>query len=51
METVVESVYVTSTGVSRLVQAYYQGIGKILKAHKEQLLQRLKTLQGRSLTV
>ncbi|XP_021486387.1 evC complex member EVC isoform X1 [Meriones unguiculatus] len=46
VETVVESVYVTSTGVSRLVQAYYQGIGKLLQTHKKQLLQRLKTLQG-----
>ncbi|XP_027239925.1 ellis-van Creveld syndrome protein isoform X4 [Cricetulus griseus] len=46
VETVVESVYVTSTSVSRLVQAYYQRIGKLLQAHEEQVLQHLKTLQG-----
>ncbi|XP_036056819.1 ellis-van Creveld syndrome protein isoform X5 [Onychomys torridus] len=46
VETVVESVYVTSTSVSHLVQAYYQRIGKLLQAHQEQVLQRLKTLQG-----
>ncbi|XP_051020951.1 evC complex member EVC [Acomys russatus] len=46
VETLVESVYVTNTSVSRLVQAYYQGIGKLLQAHEEQLLQCLKNLQG-----
>lgn len=46
METVVESVYVTSTSVGHLVQAYYQRIGKLLQAHEEQVLQRLKTLQS-----
>ncbi|KAL1789455.1 ellis-van Creveld syndrome protein isoform X1 [Sigmodon hispidus] len=46
VETVVESVYVTSTSVSHLVQAYYQCIGKLLQTHEEQVLQRLKTLQG-----
>lgn len=46
VETVVESVYVTSTSVSHLVQAYYQRLGKLLQAHQEQVLQRLKTLQG-----
>ncbi|XP_075799835.1 evC complex member EVC isoform X5 [Microtus pennsylvanicus] len=46
VETVVESVYVTSTGVGHLVQAYYQRVGKLLQAHEEQVLQRLKTLQG-----
>lgn len=49
METVVESVYVTSTSVDRLVQVHYQGIRKLLQDHEEQLLQRLKTLQGRCL--
>lgn len=44
-----ESVYVTSTSVNRLVQAHYQAVGKLLQAHEEQLLQRLKTLQGRCL--
>ncbi|XP_040602939.1 ellis-van Creveld syndrome protein isoform X3 [Mesocricetus auratus] len=46
VETVVESVYVTSTSVSRLMQAYYQRVGKLLQAHEEQVLQHLKTLQG-----
>uniref|UniRef100_A0A8D2G9U3 EvC ciliary complex subunit 1 n=1 Tax=Theropithecus gelada TaxID=9565 RepID=A0A8D2G9U3_THEGE len=46
METAVESVYVTSTGVSRLVQAYYQHIGRIMEDHEERKLQHLKTLQG-----
>ncbi|GAB1289602.1 Ellis-van Creveld syndrome protein homolog [Apodemus speciosus] len=46
VETVVESVYVTSAGVNRLVQVHYQGLGKLLQAHEEQLLQCLKTLQG-----
>ncbi|XP_026644412.1 ellis-van Creveld syndrome protein isoform X2 [Microtus ochrogaster] len=46
VETVVESVYVTSTSVGHLVQAYYQRVGKLLQAHEEQVLQRLKTLQG-----
>lgn len=49
METVVESVYVTSTSVGHLVQAYYQRVGKLLQAHEEQVLQRLKILQGRCL--
>lgn len=49
VETVVESVYVTSASVNRLVQVHYQGLGKLLQAHEEQLLQRLKTLQGRCL--
>nr|XP_048271167.1 ellis-van Creveld syndrome protein isoform X1 [Myodes glareolus] len=46
VETVVESVYVTSTSVSHLVQAYYQRMGKLLQVHEEQVLQHLKTLQG-----
>ncbi|XP_038193069.1 ellis-van Creveld syndrome protein isoform X3 [Arvicola amphibius] len=46
VDTVVESVYVTSTSVGHLVQAYYQRVGKLLQAHEEQVLQRLKTLQG-----
>ncbi|XP_032110065.1 ellis-van Creveld syndrome protein isoform X8 [Sapajus apella] len=46
MEAAVESVYVTSAGVSRLVQAYYQQIGRIMEDHEESRLQHLKTLQG-----
>ncbi|XP_054409673.2 evC complex member EVC isoform X5 [Pongo abelii] len=46
MEAAVESVYVTSAGVSRLVQAYYQQIRRIMEDHEERKLQHLKTLQG-----
>ncbi|XP_053421901.1 evC complex member EVC isoform X1 [Nycticebus coucang] len=46
MEAAVESVHVTSTGVSSLVQEYYQHIRKIAQAHEERRLQLLKTLQG-----
>lgn len=41
-----ESVYVTSTGVDRLVQAYYQQIRKVMEDHEERRLQHLETLQG-----
>uniref|UniRef100_A0A8C6E127 EvC ciliary complex subunit 1 n=1 Tax=Moschus moschiferus TaxID=68415 RepID=A0A8C6E127_MOSMO len=46
MEAAVESVYVTSPGISRLVQAYYQQIGRVMQDHEERRLQHLKTLQG-----
>ncbi|XP_045737465.1 evC complex member EVC isoform X3 [Mirounga angustirostris] len=46
MEAAVESVYVTSAGVSRLVHAYYQQIGRVMQDHEERRLQHLKTLQG-----
>ncbi|XP_063561259.1 evC complex member EVC isoform X3 [Gorilla gorilla gorilla] len=46
MEAAVESVYVTSAGVSRLVQAYYQQVARIMEDHEERKLQHLKTLQG-----
>ncbi|XP_057562217.1 evC complex member EVC isoform X4 [Hippopotamus amphibius kiboko] len=46
MEAAVESVYVTSTGVDRLVNAYYQQIGRAMQDHEERKLQHLKTLQG-----
>ncbi|XP_007953962.1 ellis-van Creveld syndrome protein [Orycteropus afer afer] len=49
MEAAVESVYVTSGSVSRLVQAYYQQIGKVMQNHKEKRLQQLKALQGERL--
>ncbi|XP_053073568.1 evC complex member EVC isoform X3 [Acinonyx jubatus] len=45
-EAAVESVYVTSAGVSRLVRAYYQHIGRVMQDHEERRLQLLKTLQG-----
>ena len=41
-----ESVYVTSPGISRLVQAYYQQIGRVMQDHEERRLQHLKALQG-----
>uniref|UniRef100_A0A8C3YLQ6 EvC ciliary complex subunit 1 n=1 Tax=Catagonus wagneri TaxID=51154 RepID=A0A8C3YLQ6_9CETA len=44
-EAAVESVYVTSAGVDRLVQAYYQQIGRAMLDHEERKLQHLKTLQ------
>ena len=46
MEAAVESVYVTSPGIGRLVQAYYQQIGRVMQDHEERRLQHLKTLQG-----
>lgn len=46
MEAAVESVYVTSPGIGRLVQAYYQQIGRVMQDHEERRLQHLKTLQS-----
>eukprot|EP00071_Canis_lupus_P057620 XP_853902.2 ellis-van Creveld syndrome protein isoform X1 [Canis lupus familiaris] len=46
MEAAVESVYVTSAGVSRLVQAYSQQIGRVMQDHEERKLEHLKALQG-----
>ncbi|XP_047654482.1 evC complex member EVC isoform X2 [Phacochoerus africanus] len=46
MEAAVESIYVTSAGINRLVQAYYQQIGRAMQEHEERKLQHLKTLQG-----
>ncbi|XP_076992478.1 evC complex member EVC [Tamandua tetradactyla] len=46
LEAAVESVYVTSTSASRLVQAYDQQIGRAMQEHEERRLQRLKSLQG-----
>ncbi|KAM6220849.1 evC complex member EVC [Rhynchocyon petersi] len=46
MEAAVESVYVTSAGVSTLVQAYYQQMGTVMRDHGERMLQQLRTLQG-----
>ncbi|XP_058579108.1 evC complex member EVC isoform X3 [Neofelis nebulosa] len=45
-EAAVESVYVTSAGVGRLVRAYYQHIRRVMQDHEERRLQHLKTLQG-----
>ncbi|XP_049742482.1 evC complex member EVC isoform X2 [Elephas maximus indicus] len=46
MEAAVESVYVTSAGVSRLVQVYYQQVEKVMQDHEERRLQQLRTLQS-----
>ncbi|XP_037685304.1 ellis-van Creveld syndrome protein isoform X2 [Choloepus didactylus] len=46
LEAAVESVYVTSPGVDRLVQAYDQQIQRVMQEHEERKLQQLKTLQG-----
>lgn len=41
-----ESVYVTGTGVGRLVQAYSQQVGRAMRDHEERRLEHLETLQG-----
>lgn len=46
LEAAVESVYVTSAGVGRLVQPYYQQVGRIVRDHEECKLEKLKALQG-----
>ncbi|XP_073198636.1 evC complex member EVC isoform X2 [Lepidochelys kempii] len=45
-EAAVESVYVTSNGVNRLVQSYYQQLEKIMDGHEDRKLQQLKSLQA-----
>lgn len=46
MEAAVESVYGTSNNINRLVQNYYQGLGKIIEDYEGKKLQQLKSLQG-----
>nr|KAF6431161.1 EvC ciliary complex subunit 1 [Rousettus aegyptiacus] len=46
LEAATESVYVTSAGVGRLVQAYYQQVGGVMGDHEDRQLQHLRTLQG-----
>ncbi|KAM7157418.1 evC complex member EVC isoform 2-T2 [Molossus nigricans] len=46
LEAAVESVYVTSAGVSRLVQTYYQQVRRVLQEHEDRRLEHLRTLQG-----
>lgn len=46
MEAAVDSVYVTSTGVSQLVREYYRQIGGAMQAHEERTAQHLKALHG-----
>ncbi|XP_064007545.1 evC complex member EVC isoform X4 [Pogoniulus pusillus] len=45
VEAAVESVYGTSSNISRLVQNYYQQLGKITEAYEGKKLQQLKSLQ------
>ncbi|XP_064007543.1 evC complex member EVC isoform X2 [Pogoniulus pusillus] len=47
VEAAVESVYGTSSNISRLVQNYYQQLGKITEAYEGKKLQQLKSLQER----
>ncbi|XP_025977744.2 evC complex member EVC isoform X1 [Dromaius novaehollandiae] len=46
VETAVESVYVTSNNITRLVQNYYQQLGKITECYEGKKLQQLKSLQA-----
>ncbi|XP_053778343.1 evC complex member EVC isoform X3 [Desmodus rotundus] len=46
LEAAVESVYVTSAGVGRLVQPYYQQAGRVVRDHEERRLEQLRALQG-----
>ncbi|XP_057282576.1 evC complex member EVC isoform X2 [Pezoporus wallicus] len=48
VEAAVESVYGTSNNIDRLVQSYYQELGKITEGYEEKKLQLLKSLQERS---
>ncbi|KAM9580295.1 evC complex member EVC isoform 5-T5 [Guaruba guarouba] len=45
VEAAVESVYGTSNNINRLVQNYYQELGKITEGYEEKKLQQLKSLQ------
>uniref|UniRef100_A0A8C5JS56 EvC ciliary complex subunit 1 n=1 Tax=Junco hyemalis TaxID=40217 RepID=A0A8C5JS56_JUNHY len=45
VESAVESVYGTSNNISRLVQNYYQQLGKITEEYEGKKLQHLKSLQ------
>lgn len=46
VEAAVESVYGTSNNINRLVQNYYQQVGKITEGYERKKLQQLKSLQG-----
>ncbi|NXP15885.1 EVC protein, partial [Thinocorus orbignyianus] len=47
VEAAVESVYGTSSNINRLVQNYYQQLGKITEVYEGKKLQQLKSLQER----
>lgn len=49
IETTVESVYVTSNGVKRLVQNFYEEIEGILQNYEQGKVKRLKTVQEKAL--
>ncbi|XP_078534613.1 evC complex member EVC [Lissotriton helveticus] len=49
VETAVESVYVTSNGVKRLVQSFYEEIEGILQNYEQGKVKRLKTVQEKAL--
>ncbi|XP_038034180.2 evC complex member EVC isoform X3 [Anas platyrhynchos] len=46
VEAAVESVYGTSNNINRLVQNYYQQVGKITEGYERKKLQQLKSLQA-----
>ncbi|NXY40317.1 EVC protein, partial [Ceuthmochares aereus] len=46
VEAAVESVYGTSNNINRLVQNYYQELGKITEGYEEKKVQQLKTVQA-----
>ncbi|OPJ70908.1 ellis-van Creveld syndrome protein [Patagioenas fasciata monilis] len=46
VEAAVESVYGTSNNINRLVQNYYQRLGKIMEDYEGKKLQQLKSLQA-----
>lgn len=46
LEAAVESVYVTSAGVGRLVRAYHQRVGRVLQDHEDSRRQHLTSLPG-----
>ncbi|XP_068870572.1 evC complex member EVC isoform X4 [Aphelocoma coerulescens] len=46
VESAVESVYGTSNNINRLVQSYYQQLGKITEGYEGKKLQDLKSLQA-----
>ncbi|XP_063257674.1 evC complex member EVC isoform X2 [Prinia subflava] len=48
VESAVESVYGTSNNINRLVQNYYQQLGKITEGYEGKKLQHLKSLQERN---
>ncbi|XP_047902212.2 evC complex member EVC isoform X2 [Anser cygnoides] len=48
VEAAVESVYGTSSNISRLVQNYYQQVGKITEGYEGKKIQQLKSLQERN---